>query len=211
MSLMYVVLASALACQPVVDKKLVGLWESEAVSTSGIGSNIEFRKDGSFTTAVTVLVDLKYQVKDGKLYIAEDSDKPVSFDAGLDISYEKKALVIHGEDGSKEIKTRVTPLKKDSIIGIYKYRHYTGGIAFERYTPEGMLNFRLPMKSTSGCFVKDKKELKLKTPDGKMEVFSYGISEGKLILGGQDNKSIYSRVVDGAWYDSKNIDFKKLK
>jgi hypothetical protein len=211
MSLMYVALASALACQPVVDKKLLGLWESVAISSGGIGSNIELRKDGSFTTAVTVLVDLKYQVKDGKLYIAEDSNKPVSFDTGLDISYEKNALLIHGKDGSKEIKYRVTPLKKDSIIGIYKYRHYTGGMAFERYTSDGMLNFRLPMKSTSGCFVKAKKQLKLKTPDGKMEAISYGISEGKLILGGKDNKSMYSRVVDGAWYDSKKIDFKKPK
>lgn len=209
MGLMSIVMASALVCQPVANEKLMGLWESESVTSSGVGSNIVFRKDGSFTTAMTVIVDLKYQVKDGKLYIAKDSDKPVSFDIGLDISFEKGALVIAGKDGKKETKYRVTPKIDDPIVGIYKYRHNAGGTAYERYTPDGMLNFRLPLSKISGCFKPDKKQIRLEMKGGNSKTISYSLSGGKLIIGGDDDKSVYNRVVGGTWYDSENIDYKK--
>ena len=209
MGLLSIVMASALVCQPVVNEKLMGLWESESVSSGGIGSNIVFHKDGSFTTAMTVIVDLKYQVKDGKLYIAKNSGEPVSFDIGLDISFEKGALVIAGKDGKKETKLRVTPNTDDSIVGIYKYRHNAGGTAYERYTSDGMLNFRLPMSKISGCFKPDKKQIRLEMKSGNSKTISYSLSGGKLTIGGDDDKSVYNRVVGGTWYDSENIDFKK--
>ena len=209
MGVMSIILVSALACHPVTNKKLMGLWESGSVSSSGVGSNIEFRKDGSFTTAVTVIVDLKYQVKDGKLYISKDSNEPVSFDIGLDISFEKGALVITGKDGKKETKYRVSPKTDDPIVGIYKYRHNAGGTAYERYTSDGMLNFRLPMSKISGCFKPGKKNISLEMKGGNIKTFTYSLSEEELIIGNQGDKSVYNRVVGGTWYDSENIDYKK--
>ena len=38
------------------------------------------------------------------------------------------------------------------IVGSWRYRHPTGAIAFEHYTPDGRVAFRLPMKATVGCY-----------------------------------------------------------
>ncbi len=211
MNLFTVALASTLACQPVGDEKIVGLWESATTSRGGIGNNIEFRKDGSFITAMTVIVDLNYQVKEGKLYTGKKQGEPVSFENGKEISDEKQSLILIGKNGQKEIRKRTTPKVDNSIFGIYKYRHYTGAIAYERFTADGVMNFRLPMSSSKGCYELSNNKITLNIPGKKTNTIQFNFSEVKLVLTGKGNESIYNRVAEGAWYDSENIDYQKQR
>lgn len=210
MNLIAVAIASTLACQSVPDETLVGLCESDTTSRDGIGNNIEFRRDGSFVAAVTVLVDLNYQVKDGKLYTAKNKGEPVSFEAGAEISFENNSLVLIGPNGEKEIRSRLSSKIDGSVIGSYKYRHYMGGIAYERFTAEGIMNFRLPMDSSYDCYKLNANEIELDMPDGIEDTIRYSVSGEKLTLVDKDTKSVYNHVTEAARYDSENGNYGSL-
>ncbi len=207
MNLITAVLASALACQSVNDERLVGLWESEKTSDGGIGNNIEFRRDGSFIAAVIVLADMYYKVQDGKLYLGMNKEDPMSLNAGPEISIENEFLIFSWHDGNKEVRRRMLPKDDDSVIGAYKYRHYSNGVAYERFTSDGTFNFRLPMRSSRGCYRQNNSEIELNMPGEKINTIQYSFSGDKLVLGGQDEKAAYNRVAGGAWYDSEHIDY----
>ena len=50
--------AHARTCPQPATQDLVGLWESRETSKGGIGHTVEFRPDGTYVEAPTVLVDL---------------------------------------------------------------------------------------------------------------------------------------------------------
>jgi hypothetical protein len=208
MNLIALALASTLTCQPAINKELVGLWESTSISKGGIGSNIEFRADGSFISAVTVLVDLRYEVKSGRLYIGKNPGEPVSYETGAEFKVDNTALVLIGQNGEKEVRQRISPGRADSVVGKYKYRHYTGAVAYEHFTPDGIMQFRLPMQSTRGCYQVTGNEIKFISPNQETKTLQYKLSTGRLILFDQKNPSTYKPVTEGAWYDSGNIDYK---
>ena len=208
MNLIALALASTLTCQPVLNKELVGLWESTSISKGGIGNNIEFRIDGSYVAAVTVLVDLRYEVKNGKLYTGKNTGEPVSFEAGAEIKVDNNALILIGQNGEKEVRNRISPGRANSVVGKYKYRHYTGAIAYEQFTADGLMQFRLPMQSTRGCYLVSGNEVKVTSPNQEAKTLQYKLSAGRLVLVDQKNPSTYKHVKDGAWYESGNIDYK---
>lgn len=208
MNLIALALASALTCQPVLNKELVGFWESTSISKGGIGNNIEFKIDGSYIAAVTVLVDLRYDVKDGRLYTGKNTGEPVSYEAGAEIKVENNALVLIGQNGEKEVRKRISPGRANSVVGKYKYRHYTGAIAYEQFTADGIMQFRLPVRSTRGCYLVTGNEVKVIPPDQEAKTLQYKLSTGRLVLVNQKNPSTYNHVKDGAWYESGNIDYK---
>jgi hypothetical protein len=67
-----------LLAQAVPVNPLVGLWESDVKSKGGIGTAMEFRSDGTYTMATTVLVDAFYRVVRDRLVIG---DQPPAVDA----------------------------------------------------------------------------------------------------------------------------------
>ena len=208
MNLIALALASTLSCQPVLINELVSLWESTSISRGGIGNNIEFRSDGPYVAAVTVIVDLRYEVKHGKLYTGKNTGEPVSYEAGTEIKFENNTLVLIGQNGEKEVRKRIIPGRADPVVGKYKYRHYTGAIAYEQFTSDGLMQFRLPMQSTRGCYLLTRNEVKVITPEQKEKTLQYKLDAGQLVLDDQKNPSTYKRVKDGAWYESENIDYK---
>jgi hypothetical protein len=196
-----------LACQPTANKELVGLWESASSSKGGIGNNIEFRSDGSFVAAVTVIVDLRYETRDGKLYIAKNPQEPVSYETGAEFKVDNTALVLVGPNGEKEVRNRIGPKLSDSVVGKYTYRHYTGGIAYEQFTADGILKFRLPMQSAYGCYLVTDKEIKISFPNKEPRALQYNLGTDGLVLTDQKGPSRYRPVKEGAWYESGNIDY----
>lgn len=208
MNFIALALASTLTCQPALNNELVGLWESTSTSKGGIGNNIEFRIDGSYVAAVTVLVDLRYEVKNGKLYTGKNTGEPVSFEAGAEIKVDNSVLILIGQNGEKEVRNRISPRRANSVVGKYKYRHYTGAIAYEQFTADGLLQFRLPMQSTRGCYLVSGNEVKVTSPNQESKTLQYKLSAGQLVLVDQKNPSTYKHVKDGAWYESENIDYK---
>lgn len=202
-------LATTLTCQVPANHNVVGLWESATVSRGGIGNNFEFRKDGSYTTAVTVLVDLSYDIRDGRFYMSHNKGEPINYEKGAKIEITKSGFTLIGDDGKKEIKTKENQGIEESIVGIYKYRHYSGGIAYEKYTRDGHIYFRLPMKSVSGCYTIDKNKITITQAEKKQSEMIYEVSGGMLNLKDSKGKYSYNFVPDGTWYQSKEIDYQK--
>lgn len=209
MNLFAFALASTLACQPVLNDDLPGLWESASISKGGIGHNIEFRQDGAFIAAVTVLVDLRYEVKDGKLYTGKKPGEPVSYDSGTDIKIKHDGLTLTGLDGKPYFRNRISPDSDSSIVGIYKYRHNTGATVYEFYTADGIMHFRLPMQATQGCYTLDGTDIKLTRPGQEPQRLQYNVGPETLTLDDRDIQTVYNRVIEGSWYNSSDIGDKR--
>jgi len=197
---------SLYSCDPTGNDQVIGLWESASITKGGIGNNIEFKKDGSFHAALAVLVDLNYEVKDKKLYLSKEKGQPVSYDFGIDISLENGSINMQGIN-----KNRLTPGIDGSIVGTYKYLHPTGVMAYERYSPNGILNLRLPMKSINrGCYkILSNNEIELQMQAGNSKSVHFDIADNKMTMGEKNQTYIYNRVEGVAWYDSENITYQK--
>ena len=90
-----------LMAQAVSVNPLVGLWESDVKSKGGIGAALEFRSDGTYTQATTVLVDLFYRVVRDHLVIG---DQPPAVDADTTaagvLSFRDNQCLMTSPDGS---------------------------------------------------------------------------------------------------------------
>lgn len=209
MGLETLALASALICHVPSDNNLIGLWESTAISRGGIGHNVEFRGDGSYTTAVTVIVDVAYDVKDGRFYTAKNKGEPISYDKGLKIEVSNAGFSLTGDDGKKEIREKQVAGTEQTIVGTYRYRHYSGGMAYEKYTDDGLLKFRLPMSAESGCYSTNRRKVTIKLDKGEEKELNFRVDGKLLVLEGKKGKFSYDLVPEGAWYPGKVTDYQK--
>ena len=208
-------LIAALICPQPQNAAFTGLWESTATTKGGIGNTIEFRPDGSIVEALTVIVNMRYRLKGDRLLLESDSaTKEQDSRNATIVAIKGQKLLEKGPDGSVIEKDRVgSAVQGESgLVGAWRYRHYTGAIAFERYTPDGQLLFRLPLSSSTGCFVARERELTLAVPNQAEEVFRYDISGEKLVLtDSAGHSSSYRKDSNGPWYDREHLDYKHPK
>lgn len=148
-----VILVALATCLAPADRALLGLWES-AGQNHGVGHTLEFKPDGSFVSAFVVSVQLAYRFDKGQLFTAADAASLGSEKDGPRVEIQGDVLVLTDAKGGTLRKERVGPVEDRSrpIVGIWRYKHDTGPMAYERYTPDGQLLFRLPMSSNRGCY-----------------------------------------------------------
>jgi len=200
------VLVAALISPVDETANLIGLWDSVKTSSGGIGQTLEFRGDGTFVEAATVLVDGYYRVIGDRLVVGQ---QPLGADAkqSTRIKIEGDVFVQTGPDGTVIRRERIGPggEGKAGIVGAWRYHHYTNAVAFERYTDEGRFFFRLPMSSSVGRYVLKGGELLLlrpNQPDVKMRAETRGDT---LSLSGGGRVTDYRRDPAGPWYDREHI------
>jgi hypothetical protein len=201
--------AAILNCSALTSSDLVGLWESEQVSKGGIGHTLEFKPDASYIESTTVIVDMRYLFEGGKLFVFQPQASPdTSKDSGAEVVFEGKNHVVKGADGSIVRKESLEAKQSSSsIVGACRYRHYTGAIAFERYTPDGLLQFRLPMTSSSGCYSVEKDRINL-IQNNKKTAIPFKLIGGQLSLENANKPpSRYRKETVGAWYPRDMIDY----
>jgi hypothetical protein len=187
---------------------LVGLWDSATTSTGGIGSTLEFRADGTFVEATTVIVNAYYRVTAGRLVIDERPVGPQA-PAAMAVRVEVEGDVLRwtGPDGAMVRKERLgrPEAGKPAIVGAWRYRHDTGTTAFERYTDDGRMFFRLPMKSSVGRYVLKRSELLLTRPSQADVAMKVVLMGDELTLSTNDRTSSYRRDMAGPWYERERI------
>jgi hypothetical protein len=202
------VLTAALLAPGLQTPSLVGLWDSATTSTGGIGSTLEFRADGTFVEATTVIVNAFYRATGGRLVIGE---KPFAAQAPADMSVrievEGDVLRWTGPDGSIVRKERLgrPEAGKPPIVGAWRYRHDTGTTAFERYTDDGRMFFRLPMKSTVGRYVLNGSDLRLVRPNQAEVTMTVVLRGDELGLSRSGETLNYRRDAAGPWYNRENL------
>lgn len=203
------VLAAALISPAPPATSLVGLWESARTSKGGIGHTLEFRAGGAFVDAVTVIVDGYYRVVGDRLVVGEHPAADPDASKAPRFKIEDDVLVQTGPDGSVVRKARLGRAEegKPAIVGEWRYRHDTKAIAFERYTGEGRMFFRLPMSSSVGRYSLKTCEIVLILPNRPDVTMTLDVRGDELSLSGSDGRTtVYRRVTAGAWYDTEHID-----
>ncbi len=211
-SLQLILLTAVLTCSAPTNTNVVGFWESERTSKGGIGHTLEFQKDGSYIEAVSVIVDQKYRYENGKLSIFDSQDQITSNEISSDVNVDLMTLTVTGPDGSTLRKDRadVPSSNKPSISGVWRYRHYTGAIAYERYAPNGIFQFRLPMTSSSGCYKVEGDQLAIIKNDKEKTSIKYHLHDGKLELENKNKTmTIYRLEKYGPWYPRDKIDYQQ--
>lgn len=210
-TLLLPLLIAATVCPAPQSSVLVGRWESRTTSKGGIGNVMEFHPDGSFVEALTVLVNLAYAVSGDQLTVAKNPGEKPAPETAVHFKADATRFVRRAANGAETSATRVgrPDAGVDAIVGSWRYRHCSGAIAFEHYTADGKLAFRLPMKSSAGCYDID--------ADGHVVIISYS-SEGshrlwfdtahdELSVKSADKSWSYSRTKPGNWYDIEHIDY----
>ena len=198
-------LVIALAFAPVMlqANPIVGLWDSARTSAGGLGSTLEFRADGTFVEAATVIVNTYYRIVGDRLLIDEQPiPQDAQADAAVPIEIAGDLFRMNIPDGTVIEKQRLpgSARGQSPIAGVWTYRHPTGAMAFERYTDEGRMHFRLPMTSVRGTWTLNGTELVLvrsTQPETKATVTLTGDAL-TLTAGGRGTE--YRRDGGGTWY-----------
>jgi hypothetical protein len=194
----------ALTCPEPGTNDLAGLWESQQTTKGGIGHTVEFRPDGTFVEATTVMVDSVYRIAGDHLLIGEAPEEVQ--DSTFRI--EGDTLVQAGPNGSTLRKERVGKAGAGSpaIVGVWRFRDVTGAIAFERYTEDGRVLLRLPLAGSTGCYKLAGDRLAMSKPDRKDVAVPFDLKAGELVLKGPGKNPVtYGQVAAGPWYDREHI------
>ena len=155
MMILPIVLAAAIICPELNTTTLVGRWESHNTSKGGIGHVIDFQEDGSYVSSVTVLVNLKYLIEGDSIRVVDPGNPNQLAEPGVKFRIDGDRLIRKQADGPESVAVRVQPAEPGTsgIVGAWSYPHYAGGTAYERYTSDNRLLFRLSMTKSIGCYI----------------------------------------------------------
>lgn len=161
--------------------------------------------------ATTVLVDAFYRVAENKLTISEKpiiDAVPVGDTTAIKIEGDTLTQAFPGApEVRKERIGRAEP-GRDPIVGAWRYRHPTGAIAYERYTPDGQMSLRLPMTSSTGCYKMEAGKVALARAQGGGLNGSFEMKGEDLVLTFADKSVTYRKEPAGAWYEREKVDIK---
>ena len=208
--LVSLLMAAATTCPVPKDLVLVGMWESRSTSKGGIGTVVQFRSDGTVVQTMTVLVNLSYAISGDQLMINNIPEGKPSPETATRFKADAETFIRYGADGSEVPATRIgSPVAgSNPIVGSWRYRHYTGAIAFEHFTQDGRLAFRLPMKAQVDCYDVDSttRKVMVSTSDGDRRL-QFDLAGDELKLTSGDHAWDYGRAEWGSWYDVEHIDY----
>ena len=176
----------------------VGFWESVETSAGGLGAALELAADGTLRHGTVVLVETGYRLGEtGRLVLIDASGA----EQAIPITLAGDTMTMTGPDGSTLEKTRIrSPSGAPSpILGDWSYPHYTGPTAYERYTEDGTMLFRLPIKVETGTYQIDGDRLRVKI-SGKKAKWTWRLEGDELVVGPKGDTHRYRKVPDGAWY-----------
>jgi hypothetical protein len=193
-------------CPPPQSDQLVGLWESESRSQGGIGHAIEFRSDGSMAESPTVLVDSYYRVSGDRLIIGErPNPEPGDETTSWPLRLEGNSMIPERSGVTAERVSSPVPGQL-SLLGVWRTPFPAGGMAYERYTSEGRLYFRLPMRPSKGCYEFDGTKLTLTIEARKTSSAVELRGDDLSLKSPHGDAARYHREPAGPWYALERID-----
>jgi len=190
---------------PALPNPLVGVWEPVQRSMGGLGSVIEFTPDGRFIRTMGAIVDSHYRVDGDRLFLREKETGPEDTKLIRRFTVDGGTLTFTPA-GSDERRQRVgAPVPgAPPIVGIWRY-DYNGGPqqAYERYSPDSRLEFRLPMASDTGRYRIDKGAIVFAPARGPENTLEFEIRGDRLLLReqGRPQQNELRRIGETSWYD----------
>jgi len=159
-----VIAVTVAAASALADERIVGRWDSESRTKGAIGNMYFFSADGAVALTVGAMIDFEYGVHDGELRIRREGRTVQATRFSID----GDTLVRSGPKGGARHEARRMGAAKPGaapIVGRWRSSHPSGGDAFEEFTPDGALRFRVPFATFSGSYRIDGSWLHLKVPN----------------------------------------------
>jgi hypothetical protein len=138
---------------------VVGFWESIERSRGGLGNTLDLRADGSVSTGICAMVEMRYALEGDRLTLRADGEAAGMLPA-LRVEFvgdDAEEVVVRPWDPpadgdaaqapQEQRRRRLTPRVQGvpAIVGDWSGVHQAGGTAYERYTADGRLSLRVPM------------------------------------------------------------------
>ncbi|MBK5276085.1 MAG: hypothetical protein JJE30_13670 [Desulfuromonadales bacterium] len=136
---------------------IVGKWASVTRTKGGLGARYNFEESGVVSISFGALVDFDYRIEGQSIKTTLKGDKEQTDSTPFEIRGDKLILNPSDPDKRQEMtRTAVTAANAHPIVGIWSYKHYTGGMATMQYTTKGLAQLSVPFDSLSGKYkVKD--------------------------------------------------------
>jgi hypothetical protein len=138
-----------LVAQPAVQTSLVGRWDAETRSNGGLGIWFELADQGACQQTVGAMVDATWSLEGEGLTVTIPNPAGPPIVQRASVSFEGPTLTQVFEGVPKHMMRQGPSPATPSIVGVWRYPHPTGGTAYEEYTQDGRMLFRLPIKTTS--------------------------------------------------------------
>ena len=189
-------------CAPPGSGELVGYWESVDRSRGSLGKMLELRPDGSFIEGMAVMLDRFYRVEGDRVAVGErplarmeDADQVLGF------AVEGSALVQDFPAPGLRKQRFGVEAGELPIVGVWRYRHPAGPVAFERYTAEGRFLLRMPVTSAAGCYTASQRKLVFRRLRSRAVDHRYELDGDRLVMriDGSEPTS-FRRVTEGRWF-----------
>jgi len=164
-------------------KRLIGVWESPDTTKGGLGAIYEFREDGGLMVGMGALVNMTYDPQDPNLQqlMMHPGDKSLDHDG-------QPQKIMDGPVGSP------------SYVGVWKFRHYTGGFAFQQITADGRIMLRVPFPMPWGRYEVKGNKLSIIQPGCPSVDVVYKVTEKTLDLTAPGKKTERLIRVIPTWY-----------
>ena len=164
---------------------LLGTWEGTRISYGGLGFSLEFRADSTVVETMGAMIDGTYRVEGTTLTLtlALRADTAIQ---KFSLDFRTDTLVLLGPGPTDELRmTRVVAFPESAatpIVGTWTYRHQTGVAAFQTYTPDGVSQLRVPVKTDRGTYHVAGDSLTLRFEARELQTVGYTIEGDVLIL-----------------------------
>jgi hypothetical protein len=189
--------------QPGASSDLIGLWEPTHTSKGGIGQTLEFRPNGALVESMTVMVDFRYEIAGDRLTVS-----PTSPDSGEPTVYtfrvqdDRLIETAKGDPAVEKVRAGKAETDGPPVLGVWSFGQGTRVSGYEKYTRDGRMLLRIPLKSETGCYRVQGDRLTFSRVAGQWGTRTFHQSFGELVLdnpeGGQT--LTYRLVADGPWY-----------
>ena len=188
---------SLLLAQAVAPSPLVGRWDAETRSSGGLGIWFELADQGACQQTVGAMVDATWSL-DGEgltVTIPVPSGPPIVQHGS--VSFEGPLLTQAFEGQPKRMLREGPTPATPSIVGVWSYPHPAGGTAYEEYTQDGRMLFRLPIKTTNCRWTVEADRLAL-TVGNESTKSRWRIAGETLTLEAETGSSTFRRERTGA-------------
>ena len=161
----------------IAQDSIVGKWAANVRTRGGLGGMWIFEPDGKASKSFGALVDFHYSA-DGRIMksVFEDSYTKTVEEDSYPYEIIDDVLITNPTDTMKrqEMKRVGSPRPGvNPVVGIWTYKHYTGGMATMEFTSSGLAQLSVPFETEKFLYTINGKEIVItseRTPSYKAKV-----------------------------------------
>ena len=178
---------------------LVGRWESEVRSISGLGTTLQFRDDGVLSITSSAMADSTYRLRGNRL-VMSFVDPVTSEESKIKLDVEIGADFMNQSDPETGEHTRLERVPSaltgaQSVVGILSFSDSSNRRAFQIYTADERMHLRVPISTSRGTYALSGDRLTMAMNGRPPSVVQFEIDGEQLRLQSVDGSvQLYARV-----------------